>query len=251
MTARLSNLRIQSSEAVPQQGSKRTKMTVRKTQTTGLGASSGQFLEAVPKQGSKKRTKLTARKTQTSGLGVTYSGQDQVKMTSNAQDAPGSDSDDGSTLDSFEFFNKDVLRERLPPLAPATGPPLEVEALLGGTCLAPPDVDPRLSAVSTGFPISVYSLRVPNARGLLSTASNFSVYGRVGVTVDAFGYQFTIVCWVVDLDYPVDMVLGVDCMTLYETVFAYTVLGPQILNAEAKKFVDVLSNAVYELCLIP
>lgn len=103
-------------------------MTARKTQTTGLGASSDHSLEVVPKQSSKKITKLSARKTQTSGLGATYTGQDQIKETYNPQDAPGNDSDNGSAPDPFEFFNEDILRAWLPPLAPATGPPLKVEA---------------------------------------------------------------------------------------------------------------------------
>ena len=63
-----------------------------------------------------------------------------------------SDIESDFDISDFVFPSYDHLYSRLPPLCPATGPPLNVEGLVGG--VSDPFIqDARLLAVSMGFPI--------------------------------------------------------------------------------------------------
>ncbi|EMD36925.1 hypothetical protein CERSUDRAFT_95197 [Gelatoporia subvermispora B] len=164
-----------------------------------------------------------------------------------------------------------AIRARLPELVPATGPPLAVEESFTAVSAVPAGQDPRLTAVSMGFPISVHPLRLPNSRGTLSTGSTTSlidtrcvrlagllarmvpirpidevhistlfggqhmnVFGRVDVTFDAFGFEFSTPCWVVNLGLPVDIALGMDWLETYNPKISWR-QELEITDANAKK----------------
>ena len=169
-----------------------------------------------------------------------------------------SDIESDFDISDFEFPSYDHLYTRLPPLCPATGPPLNVEGLVGG--VSDPFIqDPRLLAVSMGFPISVHPLRIPNTRANISSATTYSVIdfrfvrlaglahkmiplrpdvdkvrlrsilsgspgkvvGWVNVAFDALGYEFEQRCWVVELGLPIEMMLGMDWLTKNDVVSSY------------------------------
>ncbi|THH32855.1 hypothetical protein EUX98_g1323 [Antrodiella citrinella] len=165
-------------------------------------------------------------------------------------------------------------RARLPPLARAGGPSTShVEGAIGGMVALYTATDPRVQAVSLGFPISIHPLRTPNARGSISTGSDESaldfrflrlagllhkmiplrdgvddvrmqaldgspvapIYGRVTVVFDVQGYEFEHTFWVVNLGVPVDMQLGSDFLVKFEISLGFGPWGGQISSADAKK----------------
>lgn len=66
-----------------------------------------------------------------------------------------------------------AARRRLPRLGSSGGSPLRFEGTVGGTMTASPVADPRLVAMSMGFPVSIHPLRIPNTRA--QTAAGVSV----------------------------------------------------------------------------
>ncbi|CAL1710240.1 unnamed protein product [Somion occarium] len=142
----------------------------------------------------------------------------------------------------------DNLHSRLPSLKPAAGPPIIFEGMVGGAMFVNPELDPRLHAVSMGFPISVHPLRLPNTRAQFASGSTVSVidyrflrlsgllhemvplrpgvdqakllnndgsriaqvWGKVEVVFDAQGYEFKETCWVINIGFPVDIQFGID-----------------------------------------
>lgn len=176
--------------------------------------------------------------------------------------------EDSPPPDSHQY-----LELRLPPLRPATGPPLNIQGMVGGLMMREIS-DVRLEAVSRGFPISVHPIHIPNTRAQLSTASTHSVIdfrfvrlagllhnmvllrpevdnvvlkgpmgspldvlGWVDVTFDALGYQFRQKCWVINLSFPVEIQLGMDWVSANEISFS---MGEGVGNivikeADAKK----------------
>ncbi|PSR74718.1 hypothetical protein PHLCEN_2v9597 [Hermanssonia centrifuga] len=152
-------------------------------------------------------------------------------------------SSDTDNIDPFDAESGVRERERelrslMPPLAPANGRPIVLSATVGSiTMLEMPGEDPRVQAISHGFPISVHPLRLPNSRALFSNLSSVSVvdygfvrlagllhemvplrheidkveikdfhsdftyvvYGYVTILFDAGGFEFEEKCWVVNL----------------------------------------------------
>lgn len=104
--------------------------------------------------------------------------------------------------------------------------------------------DPRLVAMSMGFPVSVHPLRISNTRAQFSSGESVidfkflrlagllhkmtplregrddvrltatdgteirTVYGYIDVTFDAHGYEFEDRFWVIDIAFPVEMQIG-------------------------------------------
>lgn len=166
-----------------------------------------------------------------------------------------------------------AARRRLPNLERPGGNPLRFEGTVGGTMTADPSADPRLVAMSMGFPVSIHPLRIPNTRA--QTAGGVSVidykflrlsgllhkmiplrsgvddvklrnvdgsairkiYGRVAVTFDAHGFEFQDhMFWVMDLGFPVEMQLGQgDFFSKYNCSVGFQEGGMVIHQADAKK----------------
>lgn len=137
-------------------------------------------------------------------------------------------------------------RSRLPPLATSSGLPIKVKGTLGGAMAVSGEDGARLLELRMGFPISVRSLRLPNARGQCSSASSHSiidfdfvllsglsytvaplhdgidkaetsglygggplnVLGYVDVLFDTLGYESEQRFWVTNIGLPLDMQLG-------------------------------------------
>ena len=170
---------------------------------------------------------------------------------------------------------EELAFHRLPPLRPATGAPIKIEGRVGGAQLINEHDDPRLKAMSMGFPISIHPLRVSNARAQFSSASSHSiidfrfvrlagllhqmiplrsrvdtvkltpiyggsplhVLGYVNVLFDALGFEFKQKCWVTDIDLPFDIQLGIDWVEAYDIDFrpGSGTGNIVITNADAKK----------------
>ncbi|EPQ51759.1 hypothetical protein GLOTRDRAFT_122974 [Gloeophyllum trabeum ATCC 11539] len=126
---------------------------------------------------------------------------------------------------------------------------------------------------SMSFAISVHPLHIPNARAMWSTASSTSiidwrfvrlagllpqmvplrhgidrvtltgimgaspmkVFGRVDVLFDALGYEFELPCWVTDIGFPVEMVLGNDWVEKFDLVYMVGGGEIRINEADARK----------------
>lgn len=164
---------------------------------------------------------------------------------------------------------------QLPPLARPSGPPIKIEGLIGGSFIAPTGGDPRILAVSMGFPISIHPLRVPNTRtqhssgsthsvinldfvriaGLLHTmaplrhgiddvklesraGSLIDIKGYVDVVFDAFGFEFEQRCWVMRLGFPLELQLGNDWAVDNHIRSSFT-RGYTIEDADAKRVRDL------------
>jgi len=62
------------------------------------------------------------------------------------------------------------------------------------------------------------------------------VYGRVQVTFDACGFEFSSPFWVVDLHVPVDMMLGMDWLKQYNPKVDWRKEGNEMItDADAKR----------------
>lgn len=160
---------------------------------------------------------------------------------------------------------------QLPPLVPPSGPPIRFEGTIGGTMMAPVEEDPRIQAVSMGFPISVHPLRIPNTRAQHSSGSTHSVIdfdflrlsgllhtmvplrvgvddvklrnnsrglidikGYVDLVFDACGFEFEQRCWVMRLGFPLDIQLGHDWAVKYRIMSDFTG-GYSVVRADAKR----------------
>lgn len=81
----------------------------------------------------------------------------------------------GNVREKREKVLTETARSRLPPLTYPRGAPLRVTGIIGGATVIDSGTDIRLTAMSTGFPISVHPLRLPNTRAQFSTGSSESI----------------------------------------------------------------------------
>ncbi|KAK7680374.1 hypothetical protein QCA50_016614 [Cerrena zonata] len=177
-----------------------------------------------------------------------------------------------------EYEKVDVI-SRLPPLIPASGPPIEFEGSLGGIGMPDPPDDLRLRAVYLGFPVSVHPLRVPNARAHFTPTTSYSiidfrflrlsgllhqmtplrdgmdkveltspggeiadVFGWVDIIFDAQGYEFNQRCWVLPMEAPIEIQLGLDWAAAYKVGIDWKRGGPTGIGiewADAKRVRDL------------
>lgn len=165
-----------------------------------------------------------------------------------------------------------AAHRRLPNLASAEGPPLEISGTVGGNMVVDPDLDHRLVAMSKGFPVSIHPLRTPNTRAQLAAGESVvdfkflrlagllakmvplrtgvdkvhlhtidgaeirRIYGRVRIVFDAAGFEFEHEFWVMDIGFPVEMQLGQsDFCSKFKCVLASQDGGMVIKEADAKK----------------
>ncbi|EMD36818.1 hypothetical protein CERSUDRAFT_65592 [Gelatoporia subvermispora B] len=185
-----------------------------------------------------------------------------------------------ATLEAAADLQPSLARiPRLPPLPPATGPALSVSETLGGLHGEPASRDPRAGVLSTGFPISARPLRTPNARATFSSAGTASavdmrfarlagllprvvplrpedrvvlrstyvggpleVYGRVELVFDAQGREYSVGCWVVDLQLPVDVLLGLDWAQKYQVKIDWRGKGGERYTSEIAKKVGLVED---------
>ncbi|GBE83365.1 hypothetical protein BKA93DRAFT_256186 [Sparassis latifolia] len=188
-------------------------------------------------------------------------------------DVPASPPSSASVSSLAESDPEDAAaRALLPqPLPVQHGVPLFVRERIGGAMAMTESRDPRLIQMSMGFPISVHPIRIPNTRGMWSSASstsvvdvnfvrlagilhrmlplrlvddvqlsgvfggNMKVYGRVDVSFDAYGFEFNVPCWVTDLGFPVEILLGSDWMVNNGVESTWSGGGPIITGANAKR----------------
>lgn len=185
----------------------------------------------------------------------------------------------GGGGDEGDEYERIDVASRLPPLTPASGPPIEFEGSLGGIGMPDPPDDLRLRAVYLGFPVSVHPLRVPNARAHFTPTTSYSVidfrflrlsgllhqmtpirdgidkvelaspngeiadvFGWVDIIFDAQGYEFSQRCWVLAMDAPVEIQLGLDWAAAYKVGIDWKRGGPTGIGiewADAKRVRDL------------